>query len=649
MNQFNKQNNKYKWFVATDPAMTINGANDANKEAFKGNPPLDSIIRENIQNSLDAKADGEKKVKIEIALEYINTKDFPGKESLENYVNKMEKAHWKTDFDVKALISNIRNTFKKEKLPILRFSDYNTTGAEGALKYHPRYTNKWNLLTSTNYATGNSINSGSGGSYGVGKNASKICSDLSTVIYTTKSDESENVFSLGSATLASFIAENDDISSNFYTLAEQRNKKPFPYQILNLDSNYQRKEHGNGTDVYIMAFNKIDDLKQNAAKYVLSEFLVSIFFKKLSVTIKLGDTTIEINNKNLYSIIEKFAGNNDEKSLQIRDDFSTLSDGKQGRLSEKYRNRFKLGPDDGLLYMMNCENTKEKTHSTFLMTRENGMKIFYLEPKSSIQKINGIFIAQGRLSKLLKRMENVTHEKWDSEYFRTLNDDAMKVKPKQLYDGLTAEIRNFIKKNTINSKKDTIFDYMINEFVQVTEEPSKSNADNGQDTEIPTRISNVKIIPGNVKINSSKNKSGSTINLPTGTKGSGSEETSNPNSKNTNNNNSGYKNWSEISLKNDHLIRTNENTLEYFFESSNPLPKSMLKVTIRGEKKVSPTILKASYNGKLLDFQQEKENTFIFINDKITRNTPTKISLNVKEGSDIGLTINVYKEAKNNE
>lgn len=65
----------------------------------------------------------------------------------------------------------------KGPLNVLRISDFNTKGLEGADTGD--YKSSWGRLVKCNGASNQ--NSTAGGSYGIGKSASFLCSDLRTV------------------------------------------------------------------------------------------------------------------------------------------------------------------------------------------------------------------------------------------------------------------------------------------------------------------------------------------------------------------------------------------------------------------------------------------------------------------------------------
>lgn len=633
------KNQQGNWYVPVSEQMNVNGVNDANQKIFQKNSPLKSIIRENIQNSIDAQDDMSKSVKIEIELDYIKTNDFPGKDEFLKYVNKIkESKRWEKDSDIKRLVSNINETFSREEMPVLRFSDYNTKGATGATKYQPTHSNPWNLLTATNNATGNSSKSGSGGSFGVGKNASKVASNINTVFYMTRSNESNNNYQLGSSTLASYI-EGNNISGNIFTFAEQEDKKPLEKNVLNLSSNYER--HENGTDVFIMAFNGVKDLKDNATKYILSEFLVSIFLNKLSVSIIIDGEKYTIDKENLYSIVEAMSSETDETSKTIKYYFSALNEGVKYNLSEEFCNKFNLSIEDGSIYLI--DRPGDPSPSSFLMTRETGMTIFTLKKFVSSAKVSGVFVASGKLSVLLRRMEDVTHTQWNPEYFRKSDDDNFKISPNQLYKQLIAYIHGIVKDILNQDNNDSVFDTLMNDFVFIPDDSGKDSNNDDDDTEIKDHISNVTI--KNIGINkpSTKAKKNRRVVIKGSHKGTGKPKDPNnpgkPKDKGDNNPTS----WTEINPNEEFLISDN-NTMNYVFTSSSAMNQSMIIATIVGEtQKDTPTLINASLNGKELRHSTNKNSVLIYIDEPIGRNDQPKVSMNFEEGSNLGLEISVFK------
>ena len=143
-----------------------------------------SLVRESIQNSLDAADDGEEPVRVEFKYKSLNSWDFPNffglrdhiKGCIDYYGNKA-----KAVYDP-MLKSFPENDGLKRQIPYLRVADYNTKG----MSYTPGDTE------STFYAFVRAIgvtvkdDSGArGGSFGYGKAAYYKMSPFSTVFIST--------------------------------------------------------------------------------------------------------------------------------------------------------------------------------------------------------------------------------------------------------------------------------------------------------------------------------------------------------------------------------------------------------------------------------------------------------------------------------
>lgn len=154
----------------------INSINNAGLETFRGNA-LDSLTREICQNSLDAVKDKNNPVVVEFNRFSMPINNFPKRYDLIN-VFKLCKQTWEghnqksEDFIEQALSILGRN-----EISFLRISDFNTKGLEGA-----REGNLGSPWSSLIKEAGSSNKEGdSGGSFGIGKSAPFLNSNLRTL------------------------------------------------------------------------------------------------------------------------------------------------------------------------------------------------------------------------------------------------------------------------------------------------------------------------------------------------------------------------------------------------------------------------------------------------------------------------------------
>lgn len=78
---------KEKWNFPSNNGGEINGIAHSGVETFKGTP-IKSLAREICQNSLDARMDNNKPVKIEFKTFNLNSKEIPGYEDLMDAINR---------------------------------------------------------------------------------------------------------------------------------------------------------------------------------------------------------------------------------------------------------------------------------------------------------------------------------------------------------------------------------------------------------------------------------------------------------------------------------------------------------------------------------------------------------------------------------
>lgn len=145
------------------------------------------VIRENIQNSCDAKLDDENPVKIDVDLKEIYTRDLPGIECLKVRIDSLKGENQYS----RQTIANMQDVVKNEKCNVMIVEDSNTKGLSGATKEKSPYV-------AYAYSKGfhaededEEKEAQRGGSHGIGKIASNAASDIATMYFATKDDLEE--------------------------------------------------------------------------------------------------------------------------------------------------------------------------------------------------------------------------------------------------------------------------------------------------------------------------------------------------------------------------------------------------------------------------------------------------------------------------
>lgn len=465
------------WGFPVSSTIHRTGLGEAGIETFSGSP-IGSLVREICQNSLDAVKDVTKPVEVEFNSFNINKNEFPDYNTLIEIFNQC-KTFSDTHMDNKKTSKFFQKAIEiidKNKIPMLRISDYNTRGLTGSGNIDK--TNAW---TSLIYSDGISDkDSNSAGSYGIGKNATFACSDFRTVFYSTYDFEGNKV-SQGVSKLISFKNTEGKFVENIGYYGESL--KPV-YNLINIDSTYTRDT--SGTDIYIAAFKQPTDWEKGIIVSVLENFILSIFSDKLSV--KVNDKII--NKNTLKDLINMYSD-----SLKFSYDYY------QVLVSDKTVSKDIEISDIGTvnIKVLFDKNFKRRV----LMSRGNGMKIYDQDRISASVYFAGVLsITDDRVNEVFRAMENPQHSAWEPD---RCGDK------KRVYKKILQQLKRDIKTFIIAKGQGTIADEVdaegIGEFL-----PDLSNQDNTSETNTQSESLNYKT--NSVKLDRKPIKN--TINNSTG-------------------------------------------------------------------------------------------------------------------------------------
>ena len=410
-----------KWSFASYNNAGDDGLNDAGIETFSGKAQ-EANIREVIQNSVDQRVSESKPVIVEFDDFYIEPQEFPG---CNQFCDILEKciASANDNEDVKRFFTQSKSIMKK-KIHVLRISDFNTTGLDGA--EDDDRNKSWHALIKSKGQSNKNMDSG--GSFGIGKSAPFSCSNLRTVFYGSKVDNIESY--IGVARLISFDQENDLTmgtgyysDSNFKAILE-------PFHL----GNFQRTE--NGTDIFIMGYDDGDDLKQTIIQATLKNFFITIHKKLLVVKYK----DIEINNENLGHYISSLTDDKDDYALKVYYDLlnanPTTDDPNVKKIilkSEDYGDKFGIKDGEATLLLKRGEDLNKR----ILMTRKQGMSLFLQDRISGSISFTGILLIEGNeMNRIFKNMEVPSHDAWKPERCKV---------QKNFYKDAYKELRDYLK------------------------------------------------------------------------------------------------------------------------------------------------------------------------------------------------------------
>lgn len=160
------------------PNRTWFGWDEQGLSIFSGFP-LRSLIREVTQNSLDAKRDGESKVKLRFELVSCSRDMIPGIDRIQSVLEQCLDVSKDESDDTKDNVAEALKYSQRMNFPVLQCTDFGTTGMKGPyVKGNSFYT----YMNSKGSSPGSSER---GGSHGHGKDAPLVNSALRTIFAST--------------------------------------------------------------------------------------------------------------------------------------------------------------------------------------------------------------------------------------------------------------------------------------------------------------------------------------------------------------------------------------------------------------------------------------------------------------------------------
>lgn len=460
---------KYKLVFSDLGASDKVGVNDVGIGVFKKKPYI-GLTKEILQNSTDAPDLSLPKgtpVKVRFELVYIDRDDIPDVERLNSAIHKCYEYYPNGDDGAK--LKRIKDAAERYldhpgKVPVLKISDYNTTGLCGVLA---EKGSNWSGLVRERSATNKTSNSS--GAFGVGKFAPFTFSSLRTVFYSTKTIEGETAFQ-GKALLTTF-KENNILKHNIGLFADTTSDN-FD-AVLSIDDIapvFRRKEYG--TDIFVLGFEKEDDWMEQSAISVIEYFFYSIFKGNLEVDVAEDDKVISITQNNLGEMIDYFhnyceANMKDDVTFQFTAPlYWNLLNSTHKVIKKPFEYKGKsMGEYE--LYLLTGDDVVEKK---VLEMRQAGMKIREDTAFRIQMNFTAIFIATGtgaasnnpsdNISSFLRKCENQAHDDWAADEYPEEKEMA-----KGIINKIHTIILEAVKDEMPDFGKDSVDAFGLSEFL----------------------------------------------------------------------------------------------------------------------------------------------------------------------------------------
>ena len=269
----------------TNEGDAVEGISDSGIATFM-NAPYAHVARECGQNSADACK--EKPVRIEFEKYDVDAEEFPAIEDYKSTISIcLKRAEDDNDEKAISFFKRAKEVVYGEKIQILKISDFNTTGLIGP---SVRDTAFHSLLKGSGVSRKDTNTSG--GSFGIGKNATFAVSELQTVFYSTlycDENSGEDLFlAQGKSVLISH--ENADGQPK-RSIGYWGNENFQPIDSMQDVPDWLKREEV-GTSINAIGFKASPTWQYQMAASILSNFFHAILMEEMEFYIKDGQILI---------------------------------------------------------------------------------------------------------------------------------------------------------------------------------------------------------------------------------------------------------------------------------------------------------------------------------------------------------------------
>ena len=386
-----------KWTFPPTGGGVAHGFNDSAQEHFR-NDAWRHTIRELIQNSLDAVRNKGKPVEVAISVSDIPSSELGAPDLAAHVEQALKRTKKQGERQGAKFYAAALNILKKKKIRMLAVKDANTTGLAGG---------KWDALVYNEGTTNKGDMGAAGGSFGLGKSAPYLVSELKTVCYSTyysRQGREERFIAR-----CKLIAHEDPTGRDgelqhvgFGTKAKvPRNKRPPPTRGQSIYKDFRLDETGSG--IFVAGFDPLLKNWQKVAKRAVAEsFFEAVHTKKLQISLEGRPLTRD-------TLDEAFEQDRDNRSLHyyriVRDDPGVETEQIETDLG-RFTLKFHIGKDD----MPNRIAYVNRRGMLVTDTRQRGTNPFYKAIGRGWAKYAAVIMASDdETDKKIREMEPPNH------------------------------------------------------------------------------------------------------------------------------------------------------------------------------------------------------------------------------------------------
>lgn len=400
------------WHFAPQDGGREDGPNDAMMQNFRARP-YSALVREAVQNSLDAVYDTSQPVKVEITFTRLTAHNFVNFFNLRDHILACrDYFHWQNKaVDLyNSMASYFSSDLVGSKIGYIHVADYNTKG----MKYDPDSSQSPFYAFARAAGVSAKVDQQSGGSFGFGKSAYFQLSPIGTVFISSLTTNGQFAFE-GVSWLCTHKFQGQKVSSVGYY--DNNEGQPIT-EHGHIPGRFRRKEPG--TSFYILGFN--EDLKDKATEEMIDEALKSFWYAIYAnhLIIKIEEHEINADNLDDY-MLERFPDETDNSAksgyLKPRPYYLAVKEaGISSRAKVFTENLPILG--ECSLYLIKMDTAKDK-----IIYMRRPLMLVYGKRTQTSYGVYGTFICSNPVGdKILQSMENPSHDEWKPANWRDRNN-----------------------------------------------------------------------------------------------------------------------------------------------------------------------------------------------------------------------------------
>lgn len=399
-----------KWYFADQPNVQEVGPNNAMEQSFK-NHPYAALVRESIQNSLDAVDDKSAPVQVVFSFREMNGCDYPEFFSLKEHI-KGCLDYYSNNYNAKAIYEPMMKFFADEThhnhLGYIRVSDYNTKG----MSYEKDKTDSPFYAFVRSAGVSAKDDTSAGGSFGFGKAAYYLLSPISTIMVSTCTKNGDRFFEGASSLCTHTYRGKKKVAFGYY---DDQDGKPISIEA-DIPAHFRRAEPG--TDINILGFKMEykDEAVKEMIEAVLRNFWFAIYEGKLEVNV---NDVVNITKNTIADLMEEYFEGIEDNTRKAgyynpRPYFDAV---RFANTSSKYRLIEDKLPLLGhvCFYVFKCKGAVDK----IAYMRAPQMLVYSQKNKTNYGMYGVFYCDSEEGNDLLRNMENPAHTEWKATNWRS--------------------------------------------------------------------------------------------------------------------------------------------------------------------------------------------------------------------------------------